>query len=197
MAMVIQWRGGNCFKIESQGSALVLDPASSASGSKNPKLEADAVVFSSPEEKDKMVSAKDAFFSIVNPGEYDVKEFFIVGLSNLPDKPIHLIEAEGIKVCHISQVSKKELSDEQLSAIGTVDVLLIAAEKSIDGASAAKLANEIEPRIVIPADFSGEKPDQFLKEMGGSESEPLAKLSLKRKDLPQEETKVFVLSQVK
>lgn len=192
--MVIYWRGGNCLKIESQNSGLVLDPASAPNGARQTKLDGDAVVFMSAEEKNKMTTAKDSFFSIYNPGEYDVKDFFIVGLSNLPDKPVYIMEAEGMRLCHISQVSKKELSDEQLSAIGTVDILTIAADDSINGETAAKLVNEIEPRVVIPMNFSGDKPTQFLKEMGGSSDEPQNKLNIKRKDLPQEETKIVILN---
>lgn len=188
--MVIYWRGGNCFKIESQNSALILDPASA----KNIKLDAEAVIFSSQKEKDELSSKKDTFFAIYNPGEYDVKDFFIVCLNNSPDKSIHIIEAEGMRICHLSEASNKELADEQLSAIGTVDILLINANGAIDGETAAKLVNEIEPRIVLPMGYEGDKPTLFLKEMGGMAEEPQNKLNIKRKDLPQEEAKVVLLN---
>ncbi len=192
--MTLYYRGGTCFKIESHDSALVLDPAGAGNGGKSAKLDGDAVVFMSAEEKNKLVSAKDTFFSIYNPGEYDVKDFFIVALNSAPDKSIHIIEVEGMRIGHLTEVSKKELSDEQLSAIGTIDVLIISAEDGIDGETASKLVNEIEPRIVIPMNFSGDKPTQFVKEMGGASDEPQNKLNIKRKDLPQEETKIMILN---
>ena len=192
--MIIYWRGGNCLKIESQNSALILDPASVSNNPKGAKLDADAVVFLSKEEKEKMASNKETFFSIYNPGEYDVKDFFIITLSNSMDKPIHVLEVEGMRLCHLSEASQKELSDEQLSAIGTIDILFINVDSAIDGETAAKLVNEIEPRVVIPMGYEGDKPSLFLKEMGGVAEEPQNKANIKRKDLPQEETKVFLLN---
>ena len=195
--MVIYWRVGNCLKIESQNSGLILDPASAQNATKPVKLDGDAVVFMSAEEKNKLSASKETFFSIYNPGEYDVKDFFIITLNNSKDKPIHVLETEGMRLCHLSEASQKELSDEQLSAIGTIDILFISVDGVIDSETAAKLVNEIEPRIVIPIGYEGDKPSLFLKEMGGVAEEPQNKVNVKRKDLPQEETKIILLNVTK
>ncbi len=64
---------------------------------------------------------------------------------------------------------------------------------------AAKVVNDIEPKIVIPSHYttSGlklpyEPVEIFIKEMGGK-SETMEKLLLKKKDLSPDEIKVIVL----
>jgi len=63
-----------------------------------------------------------------------------------------------------------------------------------------EIINEIEPRIVIPMHYKipglkvdVESADKFLKEMGASKAEKMAKLKISKKDLPQEEMKVILL----
>jgi len=69
----------------------------------------------------------------------------------------------------------------------------------MDASTAAKAVNEIEPKIVIPSHYqipglaaSAGKLDTFVKEMGGK-SETMEKLLLKRKDLPEDQTKLIIL----
>jgi L-ascorbate metabolism protein UlaG (beta-lactamase superfamily) len=64
---------------------------------------------------------------------------------------------------------------------------------------AAKVVNEIEPKIVIPSHYSMdglklpyEKVESFIKEMGGK-SETMEKLIIKKKDLVPDAIKIIVL----
>ncbi len=78
-----------------------------------------------------------------------------------------------------------------------MDVLIISAGDSrAENEIASKIVNQIEPRIVVPIDFK-EKPVTFLKEMGSGDIEAQNKINIKKKDLPQEETKLILLNIVK
>ena len=64
---------------------------------------------------------------------------------------------------------------------------------------AAKVVNEIEPKIVIPSHYNTtglklpyDKVEGFIKEMGGK-SENIDKLLIKKKDLVPDQIKVIVL----
>ncbi|MBI2052127.1 MAG: hypothetical protein HYT38_00410 [Candidatus Sungbacteria bacterium] len=52
--------------------------------------------------------------------------------------------------------------------------------------------------MVVPIGYNAAgKPTTFLKEMGASEAETQNKLNIKKKDLPQEETKILLLNVTK
>jgi L-ascorbate metabolism protein UlaG (beta-lactamase superfamily) len=69
----------------------------------------------------------------------------------------------------------------------------------LSASQAAKVVNEVEPKIVIPSHYKMpelildlDAKEKFLKEMGGK-SETVDKLTVKKKDLQEEGTKVVVL----
>jgi L-ascorbate metabolism protein UlaG (beta-lactamase superfamily) len=69
----------------------------------------------------------------------------------------------------------------------------------LSASQAAKVVNEIEPKIVIPSHYKMndliidvDAVDKFIKEMGGKK-ETMEKLTVKKKDLLEEGTKVIVL----
>lgn len=98
------------------------------------------------------------------------------------------------------------LSDAQLEAIGSIDVLLcpVGGEFTIDPATAVKVIHSLEPAIIIPMHFKTARHDQkqygqmsgladFLKEYG-AEVTPIPKLEIESGRLP-EETEVVVLAE--
>ena len=115
---------------------------------------------------------------------------------------IYKIEAEGLKLCHLSDLGQKELSPEQLEQIGEVDILMapVASTHSLDAKIASQIISQIEPRIVIPmhykipnlkTDLDG--VEKFLKVMGAEGTKPEKKLKITPSQLPVEETKIVVL----
>ena len=194
--MVIFWHGGNCVSIQNQEAELVIDPQDIE---KDLKLAKSAEVFLlSSDSKSVKIPAKSSSFIINMPGEYDTKGFFVMGLGEIVDVVIYIVESEGIRVCHLPDI-KKELTDEQLEMISDVDVLLADIGNNDDSNEiTAKVINQIEPRIVVPMGYDpAKKQKTFLEEMGASGNEPQNKLSIKKKDLPQEETEIVILNAVK
>ncbi len=136
------------------------------------------------------------------------------------ENTIYTIEAEDLRLCHLGDFGQKELTEEQLEKIGEVDILMIPVGGvfTISAKEATKVMSQIEPKIIIPMHYqipsfrrakakvekkeTSSTPklkikldglDEFLKTMGIKSIEPLPKLSIKKKDIVQEEVKIVVL----
>jgi L-ascorbate metabolism protein UlaG (beta-lactamase superfamily) len=217
--MYINWHGHSCFrlteKIDNNEVAIVTDPFAAEIGLFPPKLKADIVTIShhhaDHDNLEKISPNLDKLFVIDRPGEYEVKKVFVTGIDSLHDKKdgaergrntIYKFEIDGLSVVHLGDLGKA-LTEEQLSAVGDVDILLIpiGGTYTIDGHEAAELVREIEPRIVIPMHYKIKDvaiegladETKFLKEMGGR-VERMERLKILKKELPAEEaTKVIIL----
>jgi L-ascorbate metabolism protein UlaG (beta-lactamase superfamily) len=207
--MNISWLGQTCFKLQSKDVVLITDPyAARESGLKLPPLKADIVVacdpigdvkpITRPEQKD------EEAFSISSPGEYEVKGAFIYGIPHPQGrKTIYRIDMEGMVIAYLGDMAGS-LSAEQLEKLSGVDILLVPVggdgKSSLDGKGAAEVVGQIEPRLVNPMLYKLpglknklEGAEKFCKELGVKMEEPLDKLKIAKKDLPQEDMKVIFL----
>ncbi len=185
--MVITWYGQSCFKIVSEGLTIVLDPFDKETGPRPPSFAADIVCVSHDHHDHNNVKAISGNpFIISGPGEYEVKGISFFGIECFHDQKqgqelglstIFSIETEDMKLCHLGDFGQDELSEAQSEAINGPDILFIpvGGKYTIGGTRAAKLVNQIEPRIVIPMHYkipelskkiNIEPVDRFLKEMG-------------------------------
>ncbi len=190
--MNIFWYGKNSVGIDSGENSLMANPLDLEKELKSARA-ANVVLSSSENEEDRKI--KTTSFLINNPGEYDVKSFFVMGFTGFGENIPYTVEVENVRLCYLAGLDK-ELTDAQLENFSDVDILLIDVGASDDSNEvASKIVNQIEPRIVIPIGYNPEKKASvFFKEMGASDVEPQNKLNIKKKDLPQEETKMVVLS---
>ncbi len=215
--MEIYWRGQACFEIRALSAdpkiktRIVTDPYNNSIGLKLPLIKADLVLMSNNhDDHNNSAAVKDNPFIIEEPGEYEVKDVFIRGFSashgqkdkkDLGKIVIYTIEAEGIKLCHLGDFGQEELLPEQLEGVGDVDILMIpvGGKYTIDGETAQKIANQIEPKIIIPMHYK--IPDlkvdiagvgEFLKAMGQEDLKPEDCLKIKKDDLSSE-TKIILL----
>lgn len=207
--MQITWYGLSCFKIVSGETTLLMSPFSKDTGLTPPRTKADIVLISGNEQDDAKTAGAENGFVISGEGEYEVKGVLINGFSS-GTGTIYTLHMEGITLCHLDNASKEQI-DAVLEQIGEVDILLVPIGgahrvgkkevKTLDAEEAVAIVSELEPRVVIPMYFKVPKvkPDllgveSFLKAMGATQTETLEKFSAKKKDLPQEETKVVLLS---
>ena len=218
--MNITWYGQTCFRIIAQGEKngsepinILIDPLEKGTGLHSPKLEADVLLITSNGKKGPLVvrgiSEKTAFL-VNGPGEYDIKEAYIQGiLASIKDKKgevfgntIYVIEVEGIKICHLGLLNQIELNSQQLEKIGDVDILMvpIGGDKAVDAKGAIKIMSQIEPRITIPMYYKLPKLkvklrglNEFFKTLGIKSLQSLPKLSIKKKDISQQEPKIIIL----
>ncbi|OGF31522.1 hypothetical protein A2223_01890 [Candidatus Falkowbacteria bacterium RIFOXYA2_FULL_35_8] len=216
--MNISWFGHSSFKlsekIDGKEVIVVTDPYGKDTGLFPPKISADVVTVSHDHfdhnNTEKVTGNQDEITTIIDrPGEYETKKVFINGIPSFHDKKngsergsntIFKIEIDHIVVAHLGDLGQK-LTEEQIDFLGDIDVLLIpvGGKYTIDGAEAAEVVRQIEPRMVIPMhykipgltiDIDDEK--KFLKEMGGK-ADKETKLKITRKDLPEDNIRVVIL----
>ena len=216
--MTINWHGQSCFQITSTHNKnhqvnLVIDPFSQETGLRVPNFKADIVLTSHDHYDHNNVKAVAGDPFVINtPGEYEIKDVFIQGISSFHDPAsgkekginiIYVIEAEQLRICHLGDFGQKELSPEQLEKIGQVDILMIpvGGTYTISSKEAIKIMAQIEPSVIIPMHYQLPKLkikldglDKFLKAMGIKKIESIAKLSIKKKDIIPEEAKIIVLN---
>lgn len=209
--MQIIWYGNRCVRIESKEGSVLIDPFDpKETGLRGPVIKDDLVLLSAYNQPASVLDRinPDAFV-VRNPGEYEKKGIAVRGIGAFQDSQegkelglatIFSIIAEDISVCHLGALGQDGLTNEQLEAIGTPDVLLVPAGKqgALDPKSAAALATRIEPKHIVPIQhalpntaYEAEKVDAFVKELG-LPVEKMPSLRLQKKQMPTDKT-VFVI----
>ncbi|MBI2901906.1 MAG: MBL fold metallo-hydrolase [Planctomycetes bacterium] len=64
---------------------------------------------------------------------------------------IYVVELEGLRICHAGDLGHI-LTDEQIKAVGPVDILLlpVGGRWTVELAEARKVAEQLAPRVVVP-----------------------------------------------
>ncbi|MDD4900632.1 MAG: MBL fold metallo-hydrolase [Patescibacteria group bacterium] len=213
--MYITWLGQSCFKLQDKigpdGCLLVTDPYNDDTGMKMPHFEADIVTVSHDHHDHNNAGAIRGNPLIINTaGEYETRGVFIEGVEAWHDDKsgaergkniIYRIEMEDISITHLGDLGHV-LDTKQLEKLEGTDILLIpvGGKYTLNAAKAVEVISQIEPRLVIPmhyktpglkADIDG--VDKFIKEIGIKPRQE-EKLKISKKDLPQEDMELVVLS---
>lgn len=191
----VEYKGANGVVFASKKTSLVVDPRLSLVGLKDMKVK-DAVELAT--ETRFKIDTSDAAIIIDGPGEYEVGDFTIHGVAATRHidtaeqeklSTIYRVECGEIRAAIIGNIDPK-LDDEQLEAIGVVDILVIpvgGGGYTLDATSAASIVRQVEPKAVIPVHYAEkglnyEVPqdtlDVFVKELGAP-VEQVAKLKVK------------------
>lgn len=214
--MQITWHGHSAFRLQGKAASdivsVVTDPyKNEATGLKMPRLEADIVTIShNHDDHNNLDAIKGEPFIIRSAGEYEAKGVYVDGISSYHDidkgakrgeNIIYRFEIEDISITHLGDLGT-ELDDKQLERLEGTDILLIpvGGVYTIDAQKAVSVINQIEPRIVIPMHyklpglkFELDAIDKFLKAIAIKPSYE-EKLKIAKKDLPQEDMAVVVLT---
>lgn len=179
----IEYKGGNGVIIASKKASIVVDPRLSVVGLKD-ILTQDEIELAT--ESRFRVENSNARIIIDSPGEYEVGDFTIRGIAatrhiDTPDQEklstIYRLECGDVRIAVIGNIDSK-LTDEQLEAIGVVDVLILpvgGGGYTLDATSAVAIVRSVEPKAVVPIHYadsglSYEVPqdilETFVKEMG-------------------------------
>ncbi|MCL2150439.1 MAG: MBL fold metallo-hydrolase [Dehalococcoidia bacterium] len=201
--MEITYLGHSCFKIRGKQATIVTDPYGPETGYGLGKAAANIVTVSHDHPDHNYASGVGGDPRIISrPGEYEVAGVLIIGIPTFHDNEkgakrgkntVFALEADELSLCHLGDLGHP-LTDDQLEAIGRVDVLMVpvGGVYTIGASSAAALVRQMDPRIVLPMHYrtptSGPQdldPVQiFLHEMGIHEVAPQAKLNVTKNNLP-------------
>lgn len=210
--MEIKYHGQACFSIEEKGVTVVTDPFQEEIGLKLPKLSADAVTVSHNAPAHNNADAVEGDPKLFSwPGEYETKGIhfrMIHSFHNQKDDKDQLennlttINWGGIRLCHLGAQGTK-FTPEQLEQVGDVDILFVpvGGKECLDPKKAKEVIEQIEPRVVIPMcyDTAGSKLElgdleSFLTVMGTKVEEPMDSFTVKRSELPEDNSKLVVLN---
>ncbi len=199
--MELQFYGANCLKIATKQANIVIDDNLAALGLSSVAKAGDVVLYTHEMTKG---SPKEPKLIIDTPGEFEVSAVSIMGIAarahmdSEADKTatIYKIIASDIRIAIVGHIFP-ELDDDELEAIGMVDVLIVPVGGSgytLDAVGALKVIKKIEPKVVIPTHYADSKVkyevpqtdlETAVKEMGMEVFETVPKLKLKSSELPE------------
>ena len=216
--MRLSWYGENCFKIQTKSKrgeeevTLVTDIFNKKIGLRPPQGQMNIVTLSNISYLTKnILKIKSKPFIIDSAGEYSLKGINIEGISSFRDNKegaekgyntIFTIESEGIKICHLGNIGHT-LSEQQIEAIGEVDILLIPVGNTsqLSLKQMKEITGQLEPGIIIPMNYKikglKEKLNdctEFCNEFGNAKEKGETKLTIKEKDVKDMENNLIKLS---
>lgn len=158
----IEYKGGNGVVIATKASKLVVDPKLSAIGLKDLSVKGAIQLATEPRF---LVDGEEANLVIEGPGEYEAGDFSIRGVaatrhidteSDVSGTTIYRIDAGEIRIALLGNIAA-DLTEDQLEAIGVVDVVIIpvgGGGYTLDHVSATRLVRQIDPKAVIPVHYA-------------------------------------------
>lgn len=201
--MVLQWFGLDYLRLQTKDATLALDPFPAASGVKPPRFNADLLLLSSATTADPSAVLGQPYV-VDHPGEYEVKGMFVYGIgvgTGKDARTMFVVEAEGISLALLpGLVQSLETSVMEPFEGADVLVLPVGGHGVLDAEAAGAVVSQLEPRVVVPmhyklpgfkATLDGVAP--FARELGVKEGDVVDKLRLVKKDLPQDEMKIFLV----
>lgn len=211
--MEISFVGHSCFRLRGRDANVVTDPYGKSMGLATlipSRFSADLLCIShdhAGHNNIKMVGGDPKV--ITGPGEYEVKGVGVKAVASSHDEEggarlgpntMFAITIDEIVVAHVGDLGHT-LTEAQQEKLGTVDVLLlpVGGGAALSATQAIAVANQIEPKIVIPMHYKlpGLKPNldaptHFAAEMGIPTVEYQPKLSLNSRPGNDEMRVVFL-----
>lgn len=211
--MIISYQGAQSFKVQFGDTILAFDPISKKSNLISGQDKLRAVSFGAdialislnhPDMNgtDQVNRGEKQAFIIDSPGEYEIQGVFIKGLPSVSNyggekkiNTIYTVNFEGMNLCFLGALSDSNIPNETKESIDDVDILFvpIGGNGALSPAEAYKFAVSLEPSIIIPMNFDEKSLKIFLKESGEDNTEPIDKLTIKKKDLEGKEGDVVIL----
>lgn len=160
----IEYKGGNGIIITTKKTTAVVDPKISVVGLKDLPTKNMVEIAT---EKRFGIQDPNVRIYIEGPGEYEVGDLSIKGTavtrhidtdSDEPISTIYRVEIGEARLAIIGNITPK-LSDDQLEAIGVIDILIIpvgGGGYTLDASHAAALTRLIDPKVVIPIHYAEE-----------------------------------------
>jgi len=179
--MDLQYFGANSIRLTTKKSVILVDPSSDIVDFTSEYKKANTVLATRPE---LAAGVPDEVFLVSGPGEYEFEDYSIKGIAAQPRTAssgdmtatmYRVINSEAT-VLFTGHIDSK-LSEDQLEAIGVIDVLVVPVGGNgytLDAVGAASVARALEPKLVVPVHSSADKL---------SYSVPQADLELFRKEL--------------
>jgi L-ascorbate metabolism protein UlaG (beta-lactamase superfamily) len=181
--MEITWYGRACFRLKGREATVITDPCPPSTGFVAGKHDVDLLTISHDHKDHTYTRSITAGLMLTRPGEYEYHGVLATGVRTFHDGQrgaergeniVFAVEVDGVHIGHLGDLGHL-LTEEQLSELGPVDVLLVpvGGNFSISPAEAAEVVAQVSPKIVIPMHFATDggssdlmEPERFIHEMG-------------------------------
>ena len=211
--MKIKWVGHACFLIEGKEGRLITDPYDEAIPYRPPDFNADVVTVSHDHFDHNAVGrVKGSPIVIRGKGAHDVTGIHFQGIASFHDEcdgtkrgsnTIFTFAMEGLRMAHLGDLGET-LNDEQLTALGEVEVLFlpVGGHYTIGADEAAALLDRLPNlKVVIPMHFKTDRlgddfpiatVDNFARKVQNVKRIGSSEVALSRESLPAQQ-EVWIL----
>lgn len=186
----IEYKGGNTVLVSTKKATIVADPKLSVVGLKDMPIK-DVIELAT--ESRFALNSREAKLVIESPGEYGIADFDIHGIAaqrhlDTADQEklstIYRIEVGDVRIGLIGNIYEN-LSEDQLEALGMLDILILPVGGNgytLDATGAAGLVRKIDPKVVIPVHYADsaltyEMPQDSLSTFVGELGAPVETVS--------------------
>ena len=211
----IKWYGHSSFGIsDSKGMQIVTDPYGEGLGYTFPKVSTNILTVSHQHFDHNNVKALQKYeHYIKNLGKFSFNNIAVKGIASFHDEKngslrgpntIYTYKIDNIRICNLGDLGHL-LTKKEKAAIGKVDVLLIPVGGfyTIDAQTAAKVVEQLDPKIVIPMHYKTEVlpesfgavtgVDTFISAMKGWKVEKSDVLKINKADLSKSKEKTIAV----
>lgn len=206
--MEIQYFGGNCVKITTKKASVVVDDNLKDLGGSSISKPTDIILSTTRLEK----AEPKAVLVVDGPGEFEASNVSVSGVGarahmdeeGKMNATMYKIVADDVRIAVVGHIYP-DLSEEQLEALGMIDVLVIPVGGhgfTLDAIGAQKVIKKIGPKLVIPTQYADSKLNypvpavslaDALKELAMEPKETVAKLKIKGTELLTDQAQLIVL----
>lgn len=208
----ITWLGHAAIRMRARDAAVVMDPTDKSGGYDMSRPTGEIITISHDHpHHNHAAGVKGDAMVIDGPGEYEVTGVHIEGMRSalrpvegVDPEPrrgtIFIFEAEELRLAHLGGLGVP-LTSQQSEHLSNLDVLFIPIEcpEGLMPEQAARLTRALEPRIVIPIAYeptaSGVPPalQTFVQTLGLAIEEPVSRLTLNRRSVGGDSTRIILI----
>jgi len=157
--MELLFHGANCITITTKNARLTIDDNLADLGGKSVQKAGDIVLFTAAHAD----PTQETRVLIDQPGEYEVAGVSVYGIParahidevGSTTATMYKLLIDDLKILVTGHIYP-ELSEQQLEAIGMVDIMLVPVGGNgytLDGVGALSLIKKVEPKLVIPTHY--------------------------------------------
>ncbi|MGH2587315.1 MAG: MBL fold metallo-hydrolase [Dehalococcoidia bacterium] len=210
--MDVTWLGHACIRLRGKDGVVLMDPCAKSTGYAIGKQSADIVTASRRDPEHAHVDALGGPFRLLDaPGEYEISGILLNGVETAPKGKARnelpttrnvafVVEMDDLRLCHLGDLDHTPHQD-LIEDLSDIDILFtpVGGHGALDAAGAAEVISLLQPRLVVPIRYHTEVSsidldplDPFIKQLGSATTQPQAKLTVTRSNLP-DDTQVAVL----
>ena len=139
------------------------------------------------------IKMEDVMIRGIASAHYEGAEFRSEGGSNY----IFIVDMGGLRIAHFGDIGQDELTPEQLTALGKVDIAITQLSNQFSGMNAANkkgfnLMDQVKPRLIIPTHIFEPSCTKMAVDKWTAYNSYKKSISIRPEDLPDKTSIIFM-----